>query len=115
MIPRTQQMRLLQARSVGEMHVQDFQMLVGMVFPKLDGVFATDMNVNATASVVGFDIIGMAARKSLNVNEAVAQQPLILAGKGFKKLNDLVVNEETEIHWRLPSSGKSNRRSNSCS
>lgn len=90
-------------------------MPVGVIFPKLDGVSATDINIHAPARTVGFEAIRMAAREALNGHEAIARQALILAGKRFEKLNDLVVNEQAVIHWRLASSGKSNRRSNSCS
>jgi hypothetical protein len=68
------------ARLVGEMHVQDFQVLVSMICPKLDRVFATDVDVHKPACTVGFRVIGMTARKTLNGHEAITQKPLIFAG-----------------------------------
>ena len=42
-------------------------------------------------------------------------QALILARQCFEELNDFVVNEQTIIHWPLPSSGNFKRRSKSSS
>jgi hypothetical protein len=56
------------------------------------------MNIHAPTNTVGFNAIRMETRKVLNGHEAVAQQSLILAGKRFEKLNDLIVNEQTVIH-----------------
>ena len=90
-------------------------MPVSMVFPELDGVFANDMNPHPATNAVGFDVIRIAAWKALNGHETVSQQALILARPCFEELNDFVVNEQTIIHWPLPSSGNFNRWSKSSS
>jgi len=38
---------------VGKMQVKNFYVPVGVILPELDGVFAADVDIHATACVVG--------------------------------------------------------------
>jgi hypothetical protein len=86
------------ARMVGKMQIKNFYVLVGVILPELDGIFAADVDVHAPARVVGFSVIGKLLRIIADGDEAVSQKPSLAAGKRFEKLNDFVVNEETIIH-----------------
>ncbi len=80
------------------MHVENFYVSSRMVLPEFDGVSATNVNVNAPASAVRIRVVGISAGGILNREETVSEEPLVLAGKGLKKLNDFVVNEPAEFH-----------------
>jgi hypothetical protein len=75
------------------MQIENFYVLVGVVLPKLDGIFVADVDVHATICMVGFGVIGKLLRIVPDVHKAVSQSPLLGAGKRFEKFNDLVVNE----------------------
>jgi len=93
---------ILTAHMVGEMQVENFYVLVGVVLPELDGIFAADMNVHTAAGMVGFGVIGKLLWTVADGNEPVSQMPLFPAGKCFEKLNDFIVNEQTIVHGQLP-------------
>src|ERR1039457_5522391 len=84
------------------MQVENFYVPVGVVLPKLDGVFAADVNVHTAIRRVGFGVIGKLLRIIPNGHNAVSQNSLLIAGKRFEKLNDFVVSEEPVIHGQLP-------------
>ena len=95
------------------MQIKNFYMPVSVVLPELDGVFAADVYVHASACVVGFGVIGKLLRVIANGDESVSQKPSLPAGKRFEILNDFIVNEETVVHCQLPD--KPRRRSKSSS
>jgi hypothetical protein len=70
------------------MHVENLDVLVGVVFPKLDGVFAANMDVQRATRKVLLRVIGEFSRLHADGDKTISQQPLVAAGKRFKKLND---------------------------
>ncbi len=102
---------ILMARIVGKMQVENFYVLVGMVLPELDGIFAADVNVHTATGMVRFGVIGKLLRTVADGDKPVSQMPLFPAGKRFEKLNDFIVNEQTVTHGQLPD--KPRRRSKS--
>jgi hypothetical protein len=82
--------------------MKDFNVLVSMVLPKFEGIFAVNIDIHAATSVVGFSAVRKPLRIIADGYEAVSQKSLLAWGKLFKKLNDFIVNEETVVHYHLP-------------
>lgn|GEM_PF-3018388 len=96
---------------IGKMQIENFYAPVGVILPELDGVFAADVDVHAAVGVVRFGVIGKFLWIIADGSEPVAQKPLLPAGKGSEKLNDL--NEQSVVQGQL--SDKPSRRSKSSS
>jgi hypothetical protein len=76
---------ILMARMVGKMQMENFYVPVGVILPELDGVFAADVDVHATACVVGFGVIGKLLRVIADGDKTVPQNPLLAAGEAFRE------------------------------
>ena len=94
------------------MNFENFYMPVSVIFPKFNGKFSADVDVNWTAGAVMLGVIRMLPRVNLDCDKAVSQKNSLSPGKRFKKLNDFVVNEQPVIHNCSPEPVPS-RRSNS--
>jgi len=66
-------------RMIGEMQIQNFYMLVGVVHPKLDCESGKDVNVNTPTNIVGFNIVGIMTRKVLYGHKPISDGEAVLA------------------------------------
>ncbi len=54
------------------MYVEDFYVPISMVLPKLDRVFAANVNIYAAAGIIGFSTIRKRLRGITNGHETVS-------------------------------------------
>jgi hypothetical protein len=59
---------------ISRVNLQDFYVLVGPIFPVLDGIFSADMDVNRAPKVIGLSVIRMQARLASNRHEPVSEE-----------------------------------------
>ena len=76
-------------------------MPIRMIIPKLDRKLSANINIYTTSLAVMLDVIGITARRALDVNETVSQQTAFFSRECLHELNDIIVNEQTEVHERL--------------
>lgn len=94
------------------MDLQNFYVAVGVILPILDRKLSANMNIHPASGVVRLGVIGMVARLITNGDQPVPDQHPCSTRQGFKKLNDLKVDQQTIIH-DLPPGAVLNRLSNS--
>ena len=81
------------------MEVENFDVPVGEIVPKLDGEFAEHMNFHATAGGIAFDEVGIMGWERGDVPKALEEFFLFPSSERPEKFKDFNVNEQTGVAY----------------